>query len=84
MFSVMGTGLFGVAFPELFGNIGKSAFSLFQIMTFDGWTDVIVRPIMKVYPHAWIFFILFILMTALVILNLLLGVIVASVERECN
>ena len=84
MYSVMGTMLYGKNFPDFFGDIAKSAFSLFQIMTFDAWTDSIVRPIMKVHDFAWIYFISFIVMTALVILNLLLGFIVASVEHETN
>ena len=82
MFSVMGTMLYGETFPELFGSIPKSAFSLFQIMTFDSWTGTIVRPVMAEHNFAWFYFMSFVLMTALVILNLLLGVIVASVEHE--
>ena len=82
MFAVMGTMLYGDTFPKFFGSVPLSAFSLFQIMTFDAWTDSIVRPIMEKHDFAWLYFLSFILMTALVILNLLLGVIVASVEHE--
>ena len=84
MFAVMGTMLYGETFPKFFGSVPKSAFSLFQIMTFDAWTDSIVRPIMAKHSFAWLYFLSFILMTALVILNLLLGVIVASVEHETH
>src|SRR5690606_8726637 len=60
--AVMATKLFGADFDELFGHLGRSLFTLFQIMTLEGWTDGVVRPIMKVYPYAWLFFIPFILM----------------------
>ncbi|WP_057464928.1 ion transporter [Pseudovibrio sp. POLY-S9] len=82
VFSVMATQLYGETFPEWFGTIGASAYSLFQIMTLEGWSDAIVRPVMDVYPNAWLFFIPFILTTALTVLNLFIGVIVAAMEEE--
>ncbi|MFS8180512.1 ion transporter [Pseudovibrio denitrificans] len=82
VFSVMATQLYGETFPEWFGTIGASAYSLFQIMTLEGWSDAIVRPVMDVYPNAWMFFIPFILTTALTVLNLFIGVIVAAMEEE--
>ncbi len=51
-------------------------------MTLEGWSDAIVRPVMDVYPNAWMFFIPFILTTALTVLNLFIGVIVAAMEEE--
>jgi voltage-gated sodium channel len=51
VFSVMATKLFGASFPEWFGTIGASAYSLFQIMTLESWSMGIVRPVMEVYPY---------------------------------
>ena len=60
VFAVIATKLFGAAFPEWFGTIGASAYSLFQIMTLESWSMGIVRPVMEVFPLAWLFFIPFI------------------------
>jgi voltage-gated sodium channel len=78
--SVMATKLFGDAFPQWFGDMGMSAYSLFQIMTLESWSMGIVRPVMEVYPMAWAFFIPFILATAFVVMNLLIGLIVNSMQ----
>lgn len=82
VFSVMSTKLFGASFPELFGTIGTSAFSLFQVMTLEGWAAEIVRPVMGKYPWAWSFFIVFILVTSFAVLNLFIGIIVDSMQKE--
>ncbi len=78
--AVMSTKLFGASFPEFFGTIGASAYSLFQIMTLESWSMGIVRPVMEVYPYAWAFFIPFILVTTFAVLNLLIGIIVNSMQ----
>lgn len=78
--SVMATMLFGEAFPEWFGDIGKSLYSLFQIMTLESWSMGIVRPVMEVMPHAWLFFVPFILISAFITLNLFIAVIVDTMQ----
>ncbi|NBD74038.1 ion transporter [Patescibacteria group bacterium] len=77
---VMATKLFGEAFPEFFGSLGASLYSLFQIMTLESWSMGIVRPVMEVYPLAWAFFVPFILLTTFAVLNLLIGIIVNSMQ----
>ena len=79
--SVMATKLFGDDFVEWFGTIGRSAYSLFQIMTLESWSMGIVRPVMDLYPMAWLFFVPFILITAFAFLNLLVGLIVNSMQE---
>ncbi|WP_371060876.1 ion transporter [Rhodosalinus sp. 5P4] len=78
--SVMATKLFGDAFPQWFGTLGDSAYSLFQIMTLESWSMGIVRPVMDVYPQAWAFFVPFILVTTFAVVNLLVGLIVNSMQ----
>ena len=78
--SVMATKLFGASFPEWFGSLGASAYSLFQIMTLESWSMGIVRPVMEVYPYAWAFFVPFIMMTTFAVVNLLVGLIVNSMQ----
>lgn len=78
--AVMATKLFGSSFPEWFGSIGSSLYTLFQIMTLESWSMGIVRPVMETYPYAWLFFVPFILVTTFATLNLLIGVIVNSMQ----
>jgi voltage-gated sodium channel len=78
--SVMATKLFGADFPEWFGTLGLSAYSLFQIMTLESWSMGIVRPVMEAYPYAWMFFVPFIMVTTFAVVNLLVGLIVNSMQ----
>ncbi|WP_114967047.1 ion transporter [Alkalilacustris brevis] len=78
--AVMATKLFQETFPQWFGTIGASAYSLFQIMTLESWSMGIVRPVMEVYPYAWAFFVPFIMMTTFAVVNLLVGLIVNSMQ----
>jgi len=78
--SVMATKLFAESFPQWFGSLGQSAYSLFQIMTLESWSMGIVRPVMEVYPYAWGFFVPFIMMTTFAVVNLLVGLIVNSMQ----
>lgn len=78
--AVMATKLFGDAFPEWFGDLGRSAYSLFQIMTLESWSMGIVRPVMEVFPWAWAFFVPFIMVTTFAVVNLLVGLIVNSMQ----
>ena len=78
--AVLATNLFGPVFQEWFGTIGASMYSLFQIMTLESWSMGIVRPVMKVYPYAWIFFVPFIMVTSFAVINLFIGVIVDAMQ----
>ena len=78
--AVMATKLFGAAFPDWFGSIGASMFSLFQIMTLESWSMGIVRPVMEFYPGAWAFFVPFIVVTSFTVLNLFIALIVNSMQ----
>jgi voltage-gated sodium channel len=82
--AVMATKLFGSAFPDWFGSLGASAYSLFQIMTLESWSMGIVRPVMEVYPNAWMFFVPFIMSTTFAVMNLLIGLIVSSMQEAAG
>lgn len=79
---VIATKLFGGAFPDWFGSLPHSLYSLFQIMTLESWSMGIVRPVMEVFPYAWMFFVPFILMTTFVMLNLFIAVIVNAMQSQ--
>jgi voltage-gated sodium channel len=78
--SVLATKLFAGSHPALFGSIPASMYTLFQIMTLEGWSDGVVRPVMEVHPWAWLVFIPFILVTTFAVLNLVIAVIVNSMQ----
>ena len=82
VFSVISTNLFGDAFPAWFGTLGASAYTLFQVMTLESWSMGIVRPVMDIFPLAWILFVPFIILTAFTVLNLFIGVIVDAMQTE--
>ncbi len=84
VFSVMATMLYGATFPEFFGTIGRSAYTLFQIMTLESWSMGIVRPVLEVHPFAWLFFVPFILMTSFAVLNLFIGIIVDAMQEQAR
>lgn len=81
IFGVMGTDLFGNSFPQWFGNLGRSIFSLFQIMTLESWSMGIARPVMSEYPYAWAFFVPFILISSFMVLNLFIAIIVSATQE---
>lgn len=80
--AVMATKLYGESFPDWFGNLGASTYSLFQIMTLESWSMGIVRPVMEVHPYAWMFFVPFILLSTYSVLNLFIGVIVSAMQEQ--
>lgn len=81
IFGVMGTELFGESFPDWFGSLGASIYSLFQIMTLESWSMGIARPVMEQYPYAWIFFVPFILISSFMVLNLFIAIIVSATQE---
>lgn len=79
--AVMSTAMFGQAFPDWFGSLGRSLYTLFQIMTLESWSMGIVRPVMEHSPWAWAFFVPFILVSAFTMLNLFVAVIVDTMGQ---
>jgi voltage-gated sodium channel len=80
--AVMATKLFGASFPDKFGTLGASTYTLVQLMTLDGWSGEIVGPVMETYPLAWLFFLPFVLATAFTVLNLFIGIVVNAMQAE--
>jgi len=79
--AVMATSLFSADFPDWFGHIGRSMYTLFQIMTLESWSMGIARPVMTEYPYAWAFFVPFILIATFTMLNLFIAVIVNTMQE---
>ena len=84
LFAVMGTNFFGEEFPEFFGSLGKSSYTLFQIMTLESWSMGIARPVIAKFSFAYIYFVVFILLSTFIMLNLFVGIIVSAMSYNSS
>jgi voltage-gated sodium channel len=80
VFAVIATKIFGEVFPDWFGTLGQSLYTLFQVMTLESWSMGISRPVMEAFPYAWLFFIPFILIATFTMLNLFIAIIVNAMQ----
>jgi voltage-gated sodium channel len=80
VFAVISTNLFAEQYPQWFGSLGLSLYTLFQIMTLESWSMGIARPVMETFPYAWAFFIPFILVATFTMLNLFIAIIVNAMQ----
>ena len=81
IYAAVGATFFSEINPMLWGDIAHSLLTLFRIMTFEDWTDVMYET-MDVYPLSWIFYITFIFFTAFAFLNMIIGIVVNVLEEE--
>jgi voltage-gated sodium channel len=79
--AVMATKLFGGIAPDYFDDLGTSLFTLFQVMTGEAWPDI-AREVMAEAPMAWIFFVVYILVSSFAVLNLFIAVVVSGMEDQ--
>jgi voltage-gated sodium channel len=82
VFAVMANKLFGADNPNLFGTLGDALWTLFTVMTLEGWTNDVAKPVMEKHPYAWVFFVCFIVATTFMVLNLFIGVVVNAMQAE--
>jgi len=81
IYAAIGSLLFAEINPVLWGDIARAMLTLFRVMTFEDWTDVMYET-MEVHPSSWIFYITFIFLTAFAFLNMVIGIIVNVLEEE--
>ena len=81
IYAAVGATLFEDINPDLWGDITISLLTLFRVMTFEDWTDVMYET-MEVYPLSWIFYLTFIFFTAFAFLNMVIGIVVGVMEQE--
>ena len=84
VYGIIGTVLFGKAFPDWFGSLGASVYSLFQIMTLESWSMGIARPVIAVFPLAWIYFVSYILIASFVVMNIVVGIVLNSINESSS
>jgi voltage-gated sodium channel len=80
--AVMTTSLYGADHKELFGSLGASVVTLFQLMIFDGWAGEVVRTVGATHPGSQIFFMVFTIVTGFAVLNLFIAVMVDALRAE--
>ena len=78
---LIGVNLFGQAFPDWFGTVGKAMYTLFQVMTLESWSMGISRPVMEVYSAAWLYFVPFVLISSFIVMNVVVGIVVNSISE---
>ena len=81
IFAAIGTTLFEGINDFLWGDIAVSMLTLFRVMTFEDWTDVMYET-MAVYPLSWIYYLVFIFLNTFAFLNMLIGIVVNVMEQE--
>jgi voltage-gated sodium channel len=81
IYAAVGSTFFSAINPTLWGDISISMLTLFRVMTFEDWTDVMYET-MEVYSLSWIYYLSFIFFTAFAFLNMVIGVVVNVLNEE--
>jgi voltage-gated sodium channel len=81
IYGAIGSLIFEQVDPVLWGDIAIAMLTLFRVMTFEDWTDVMYAT-MEVYPWSWAYYISFIFLTAFAFLNMVIGIVVNVLEEE--
>lgn len=81
VFGILAVSMFGNEFVE-FSDLGSSLFALVQTFSLDGWITGIARPVMTIYPYAWIFFFSFVMISFLIVISFILSTISILVHKE--
>ncbi len=81
IYAAIGSTFFATINPELWGDIAISMLTLFRVMTFEDWTDVMYET-MVVHPFSWVFYLSFIFLSAFAFLNMIIGIVVNVLEEE--
>ena len=79
-YAIIGHRNFGEHDPEHWGNLGVSVLSMFQIMTLDDWVNVMGTAI-ELQPLAWVYFISFIIISAYIVTNLFIAIVIRNLDE---
>lgn len=81
IYAAIGASFFAAINQDLWGDISIAMLTLFRVMTFEDWTDVMYET-MAVYPFSWMFYLSFIFLTTFAFLNMVIGIVVNVMENE--
>lgn len=83
VFAVIAANLYGPAHPAIFGDVFTAMYTLFQVMTLEGWADI-AAEVGATHPRSWIFFLTFVLIATFTMLNLFVAIVVRVVEEDAD
>lgn len=81
VFAVIAATLYGPDHPDLFGDVFQAMYTLFQVMTLEGWPDI-ASQVAQTHSRSWIFFLTFVLIATFTMLNLFVAIVVRVVEED--
>lgn len=81
IYAAVGSFLFDDINKVLWGDIAVSMLTLFRVVTFEDWTDVMYET-MEVYPLSWMYYLSFIFLNAFVFLNMMIGIVIERMQAE--
>lgn len=81
IYAAAGSMFFHKINPDLWENISIAMLTLFRVATFEDWTDVMYET-MAVFPMSWLFYLSFIFIVAFVFLNMMIGIVVDTLNKE--
>jgi voltage-gated sodium channel len=83
MYAAVGSFIFDAINPVLWGDVAISMLTLFRVVTFEDWTDVMYET-MEVYQWSWLYYLSFIFFNAFVFLNMMIGIVIEKMQQENN
>lgn len=83
VFAVIAANLYGPEHAELFGDVFVAMYTLFQVMTLEGWPDI-AGEVSETHPNSWIFFLTFVLIATFTMLNLFVAIVVRVVDEDSD
>ena len=80
IYAIIGYQLFHRHDPENWGGLGTCILTLFNMLTLEGWTEVMGKA-MSVYPLSWIYFVSYIVIGTFVVVNLFIAVVINNLDE---
>lgn len=83
VFAVIAANLYGPEHEKLFGDVFAAMYTLFQVMTLEGWPDI-AAEVSQTHPNSWVFFLTFVMIATFTMLNLFVAIVVRVVEEDSD
>lgn len=80
VYAVIGTVAFAGVYPDHFGSLHETLYTLFQVMTLESWSEGVARPVIAQIPLASVYFVSFVMISAFIMVNVIVGIVVGAIE----
>jgi voltage-gated sodium channel len=80
VYGMVGWILFHEEDPQNWGDLGQAMLSTFTMLTLENWPELLERG-MEIHPSSWIFFVSYVLLASFLVINILIAIIINSVEQ---